>query len=291
MVCANYLFFKVLKFLFLQIESKLHELLMAYTALCHIYSAQFGGLIYQEFVYKTTAQIEDEIAHGDTNLVSLIGEPIIDEHKIVKQRKKMFCKAHGICIDGNNSVYSNNLDFSYSYFEPYEDTITAFSFALPQLDNLPDDFFERFPNLQYFALDESQKITSLPKGISKCKRLETVTLKRMTLTELPEDLLQAPAITTLECFRLLIKDLPEVWPATSHLTRLVLCGLLIKQVPVEISNLQHLLELDLDYNPITTLPHEFSKLTKLKVLRLTGKLHVAVYFCVGSLDHSFLLID
>ncbi|PVD34730.1 hypothetical protein C0Q70_06007 [Pomacea canaliculata] len=261
-----------------QLESAMSSLLHIYTSLCHICAEQHGGLEYQTFFDSGTDTVLEAIHHGDSFVKDTLDAENLNNSNMLL--RKFFysgnsfcfvtmCKAHALCLETGGTALPG-VEFQVENFQPYGETINVFDRILDGLETLPGEFFETFPSLQVFRLENCNKLTEIPPNISLCKRLEKVQLKDSPITTLPEDLFEIPDLMVLELVNLPVKVLPDRTPETSWLTKLVLSGLQLTAVPPSVGNLTELVELNLENNLLTDLPMEFQKLQRLRILNLCG---------------------
>lgn len=89
--------------------------------------------------------------------------------------------------------------FSDDLFSPYNETINVIFRELPELKELPGNFFTLFPNLQYLKLSACDKLKVIPFGIAKCSNLELVCLEHSGFESFPDDILRIPSLLRLHC--------------------------------------------------------------------------------------------
>lgn len=89
-------------------------------------------------------------------------------------------------------------------FSPYEETVNLMYRENIHTANIRSDFFSFFSNLQYIKLQSCENLKELPEGISKCLRLEMVSVKNCAVEVLPADLFEVPCLKRLHCVDLMV---------------------------------------------------------------------------------------
>ncbi|XP_035824910.1 erbin-like [Aplysia californica] len=255
-----------------ELELLMKDLLHIYTAQCHLFAEQYGGVMFQTTPENGTAAVTSAIQHGDKHVLRL-GKKIETKSTVLLKktfRNNVFCKAHQWCLSSTNVAVEERFTYQKEFFSPYEESIKVLFNELPQLPDVPKDFFQQLPNLQYLRLQHCEMLSVLPAGISDCTNLRMVSFKDSGIQNLPPDLFRMPALQRLHCRRLPVRSLPTNVMEFSPLTELVLSGLLLTALPAQLSQLANLQLLDLNFNPLQTLPMELAKLSKLKTLLLSG---------------------
>lgn len=160
-----------------QIEDLLYSMLQTYTSLCGIYAASWGGITFAQM--NDMRPIRKAIKHADTHFVTPENENYLNPHVLIDNYGFCVCKAHfmNTCSD---EFTSDELQFKYEYFEPYNELVTMFNWTHSKLTMLPEDFFKQFPNLLIFHLGypgmKMSEFKSLPCGIGEAKKLKVCCL-------------------------------------------------------------------------------------------------------------------
>ncbi|CAG5122482.1 unnamed protein product, partial [Candidula unifasciata] len=225
------------------LEQLMKSLVHTYAAQCHLFAEQHGGIMYTATPENGSQIISSCVEHMDDN--------------IVKKTDKV-----------TEFLYFSSDESEL--FTPYEETINLIVCEVPRVTTLRTDFYSFFPNLQYLELQSCEQLKQLPDGISKCLRLEMLSLKNSAVEALPADLFQSPSLLRLHCVDLKVQILPTTVIDPSPITELILANLLLTSVPKEVGNLSNLEYLNLNSNPLEMLPMELKLLTKLKTLLLCG---------------------
>ncbi|XP_062577173.1 uncharacterized protein LOC134239045 [Saccostrea cucullata] len=255
-----------------RIEQLLFHILSSFASLCSLYAAQHGGLPNQENPAFGSNKVKDLIKNEDVGPIVYKEETMEESHKIMRQGRQRTCKAHMVSIVKNEGLVTEDIGIKYKFFEPYNEFVNAFEWDVPDLPDIPNDFFSKFPNLQYFSLESGtlEKDSSCPVGASKLAELEAVKLQNVNIPVLPKDILEIPEMKSMTVINLPMKSMDVNLPHSSKLKKLVLQGLQFRSVPKQLNILTELEELYLDYNPIITLPKELEQLSKLRILSVKG---------------------
>ncbi|XP_013397728.1 probable serine/threonine-protein kinase pats1 [Lingula anatina] len=195
---------------------------------------------------------------------------ILHEHETMTGDTHLLCKAHLNCY----LLEAGLTEFPMEKFQIDGTSYTRLirSLRLPQNDikALPEDFFPSFPSLVEFDVSHN-KLSILPKGIGKCKKLCGINVKKNNLQNLPEELLELKdQPLRLEISENPIHSLPEVICHLENLQRLLANNLLLTSLPENFGNLKNLNYLTLKHNCLQVLPSSFKNLKKLKSLSLEG---------------------
>ena len=166
-----------------QVEKLFYNMLQSYTSLCGIYNAAWGGVQYTP-TNEDRHEIKDAIKNKDQYIRKFPGKPQTDADALFKftsYDKYAVCKAHCLNNDVTDVMLAEkDITFSYDYFEPYLKSVSVFNWSLTTLKELPEEFFEKFENLQYFSIgslvvgNHMGRLTSLPGGFHKAKSLQVL---------------------------------------------------------------------------------------------------------------------
>ncbi|HIP37593.1 MAG TPA: leucine-rich repeat domain-containing protein [Crocinitomix sp.] len=122
-----------------------------------------------------------------------------------------------------------------------------------------------------YRLDLSkQKMTKLPKEVSKFINLKELYLSKNKLHALPNHLLNLQKLEVLDLSKNNFKNFPPQLCSLQSLKQLFLGRNNIQVIPDCIGQIKNLEILDLWLNPIGNLPQTISNLKKLKVIDLRG---------------------
>ncbi|XP_052813517.1 uncharacterized protein LOC128240741 isoform X2 [Mya arenaria] len=262
-----------------QIETLLHRMLQSYASLCGIYSTTWGGI--QCTKDSGEKKIKYSVQHADGKIVKRLSDMKADhesakselsEQSLVKAIDSFVCKAH--YYSHSKEMTDHMISLDYEDFTPYAEFVTDFHWVHSSLETIPDDFFEKFPQLEKFKLghlwERMPKIVKLPGGVNKAKKLRLIELTNLEIESLPEDIFMSESVMWITVVGCPVKELPNSWPESSPLKVLVLQGLKLTSLPEQISHLNNLRELELCYNQLSSLPDSLAELKNLTMLKLIG---------------------
>ncbi|XP_059158979.1 uncharacterized protein LOC131942991 [Physella acuta] len=255
-----------------QLEALMRSLIHVYAAQCHLLAEQYGGIKYQTTPENGTKVITDSIQHNYMSIIQQTDQAELADDTLIKKgfRNNVYCKAHQWCLPGTNVQLEGEFDFRKELFSPYEETVNVIWREGLKIPKLPQHLYALLTNLQYLKLEGCDGLKELPDGISKCERLEMISLRNCVIEILPSDLFHIPYLHRFHCHSLKVKTMPTSIPVNCPITHLILSDLLLTSIPKEFGLLTDLELLNLNSNPIETLPMELSSLTKLKTLLLCG---------------------
>jgi hypothetical protein len=136
-----------------------------------------------------------------------------------------------------------------------------------ELNNLPDQIFSNFNNLQSLELQGNQLI-SLPESIGSLRKLEILELEGNQLTSLPESIGNLTNLRQLFLSENQLTSLPESIGNLTNLIRLNISNNQISSLPESIGNLINLEELSFSDNRLTSIPDSIGNLQNLQDLDL-----------------------
>ncbi|KAK8872022.1 hypothetical protein M9Y10_007778 [Tritrichomonas musculus] len=189
-------------------------------------------------------------------------------------------KLNTLYLTQNNLEDVNNLQNS---------TLQTFYLAQNRLNQLPNQFFGKFPDIQTIFLDcnfikvlsnqKSESIHTLSSSLNCIETIDTSTLafsqlisldlSKNRITKLPDSFSKSfPNLQTLNLSNNFISEIPEnkgddlVLP--EKLTEINLSNNLLEKVPNSITNIPNLTKLNLDNNKISHIPQLNSKIVEFR---------------------------
>ena len=120
------------------------------------------------------------------------------------------------------------------------------------------DALANFPNLQHLTIVNASSL----EGISRCRRLASLSATGGSYTSLPDDFIELKdTLTILDLSATPVTELPDFITEFHKLTQLIMKNTLLRKLPEHVGNLKNLEKLDVGHSLICSLPDSFGRLT------------------------------
>ncbi|KAK2167471.1 hypothetical protein LSH36_27g04002 [Paralvinella palmiformis] len=193
--------------------------------------------------------------------------------KLYKERSDAFAEGDPVLCKCENHVVQtlddNLLNVGFSSLK-YASCVNIMSVELmvqPPEIAVVWDALANFPNLQHLTIVNASSL----EGISRCRRLASLSATGGSYTSLPDDFIELKdTLTILDLSATPVTELPDFITEFHKLTQLIMKNTLLRKLPEHVGNLKNLEKLDVGHSLICSLPESFGRLTKLNHLSLNG---------------------